>query len=285
MITVTAATGHLGRLVIEDLLQRGVHAGEIVAAVRNPDKAADLAERGVQVREADYARPETLAAAFAGTDKLLLISGNEVGQRLAQHRNAVQAAAAARVQLIAYTSTLRAETNGTKLAEEHRTTEAMIRESGVPYVFLRNGWYIENNTDNLATALQYGTIAGSAGDGQISGATQADFAAAAGVVLTSDGHDGAVYELGGTPYTMTELAAEVAAQTGKPVAYQNLPADAYTEMLVGAGVPVPFAALLVDSDLGVSRGELFTPSTDLQRLIGRPSTPLTDVVAGAVKTA
>ncbi|MET8234184.1 SDR family oxidoreductase [Micromonospora sp. NPDC005298] len=285
MITVTAATGHLGRLVVEDLLQRGIPAGQIVAAARNPAKAADLAERGVQVREADYSRPETLAAAFAGTDKLLLISGNEVGQRLQQHTNVVQAAAAAGVQLIAYTSTLRAETNSTILAEDHRTTEAMIRESGVPYVFLRNGWYIENTTDNLATALQYGTIAGSAGDGQISGATRADLAAAAAVVLTSDGHDGAVYELGGTPYTMTELAAEVAIQSGKPVTYQNLPADAYTEMLVGAGVPAPFAALLVDSDLGISRGEQFTPSTDLQRLIGRPSTPLADAVAAAVKTA
>lgn len=285
MITVTAATGHLGRLVVEDLLQRGVPAGQIVAAVRNPDKAADLADRGVQVREADYTRPETLAAVFADTDKLLLISSNEVGQRLLQHKNVVQAAVDAGVELIAYTSTLRADTNGTILAEEHRTTEALIRESGLPYVFLRNGWYIENNTENLATAFHFGTIAGSAGDGRISGATRADFAAAAAVVLTSDGHDGTVYELGGTPFTMTEFAAEVAAQSGKPVTYQNLSADAYTQMLLGAGVPAPFAALLVDSDLGVSRGELFTTSTDLQRLIGRPSTPLTDVVAAAVKTA
>jgi NAD(P)H dehydrogenase (quinone) len=285
MITVTAATGHLGRLVVEDLLQRGVPTGQIVAAVRNPDKAADLADRGVQVREADYTRPETLAAAFVGTDKLLLISSSEVGQRLAQHTNVVQAAVDAGVELIAYTSTLRADTNSTKLAEEHRTTEALIRKSGLPYVFLRNGWYIENNTENLAPAFQFGAIAGSAGDGRISGATRADFAAAAAVVLTTDGHDGAVYELGGTPFTMTEFAAEVAAQSGKPVTYQSLPADAYTQILLGAGLPAPFAALLVDSDLGISRGELFTTSTDLQRLIGRPSTPLTDVVAAAVKTA
>ncbi|MFI8303659.1 NAD(P)H-binding protein [Streptomyces sp. NPDC085927] len=219
------------------------------------------------------------------TDRLLLVSGNEVGQRLAQHKNVVQAAVDAGVELIAYTSTLRADTNSTKLAEEHRTTEALIRESGLPYVFLRNGWYIENNTDNLATAFQFGTIDGSAGDGRISGATRADFAAAAAVVLTSDGHDGNVYELGGTAYTMTELAAEVAAQSGKPVTYQNLPADEYTQVLLGAGLPAPFAALLVDSDLGISRGELFTTSTDLERLIGRPSTPLTDAVAAAVKTA
>ncbi|MET7685043.1 SDR family oxidoreductase [Streptomyces sp. NPDC005423] len=284
MIIVTAATGHLGRLVVEDLLQRGVPAGQIVAAVRNPAKAADLADRGVQVREADYTRPETLAAAFAGTDKLLMISSREVGQRQAQHKNVVQAAVDAGVAQIAYTSALNADTNGTKLAEEHRTTEALIRASGLPYVFLRNGWYIENNTENLATAFQFGSIAGSAGDGRISGATRADFAAAAAVVLTSDGHDGTVYELGGTPFTMTEFAAEVAAQSGKPVTYQNLPADAYTEMLLSAGLPAPFAALLVDSDLGISRGDFVTTSPDLERLIGRPSTPLTDAVA-AVKTA
>jgi NAD(P)H dehydrogenase (quinone) len=285
MITVTAATGHLGRLVVEDLLQRGVPAGRIVAAVRNPDKAADLADRGVQVREADYSRPETLAAAFAGTHRLLLVSGNDIGRRLAQHENVVQAALDAGVELIAYTSILHADTNGMKLAEEHRATETMIRESGLPYVFLRNGWYIENITDNLATALQLGTIAGSAGDGRISGASRADFAAAAGVVLAGDGHEGAVYELGGTPYTMTELAAEVAAQSGEPVTYQNLSADAYTQVLLGAGLPAPFADLLVDSDLGAARGELLTTSSDLERLIGRPSTPLTDVVATAVKTA
>jgi NAD(P)H dehydrogenase (quinone) len=285
MITVTAATGSLGRLVVEDLLQRGVPADQIVAAVRNPDKATDLADRGVQVREADYSRPETLAPAFAGTDRLLLVSGSEVGQRLAQHTNVVRAALDAEVELIAYTSILRADTNSTKLAEEHRTTEAMIRESGLPFVFLRNGWYIENTTDNLATAFQFGTIAGSAGDGRISGATRADFAAAAAVVLTSAGHDGNVYELGGTPYTMTELAAEVTTQSGKPVTYQDLPADAYTQVLLGAGLPAPFADLLVDSDLGIAGGELFTTSTDLERLIGRPSTPLADAVAAAVKAA
>ncbi|WP_417198889.1 SDR family oxidoreductase [Streptomyces stelliscabiei] len=284
-ITVTAATGHLGRLVVEDLLQRGVPAGQIVAAVRSPDKATGFADRGVRVFEADYIRPETLAAAFAGTDKLLLISPSEVGRRQAQHNNVVQAAVDAGVELIAYISAVNADSSSTKLSEEHRTTEALIRESGLPYVFLRNGWYIENSTENLATAFQFGTIAGSAGDGRISGAARADLAAAAAVVLTGDGHDGAVYELGGTPFTMTELAAEVAAQSGKPVTYQNLPAYAYTEMLLSAGRPAPFAALLVDSDLGISRGDFFSTSTDLERLIGRPSTPLTDVVAAAVKTA
>lgn len=285
MITVTGATGHLGRLVIDDLLERGVPAGQIVAVVRSAEKAADLAERGVQVREADYNRPETLATAFAGTDKLLLISSSEVGQRIAQHSNAVQAAVAAGVNLIAYTSILRADTSGLALAAEHKATEELIAESGLPWVFLRNGWYIENYTANLAPAFQFGAIAGSAGDGKISAATRADYAAAAAAVLTTDGHAGNAYELGGDAFTMPELAAEVAAQSGKAVVYQDLSAEAYTKVLVDAGLPAPFAGILVDSDLGITRGELHTDSTDLQRLIARPSTPLAEAVAAAVKSA
>jgi NAD(P)H dehydrogenase (quinone) len=285
MITVTGATGHLGRLVIDELLDRGVPAGQIVAAVRSPEKATDIAERGVQVREADYSRPETLTSAFAGTDKLLLISSSEVGQRAAQHASAVRAAVAAGVNLIAYTSILRADTSELALAAEHKATEELIAESGLPYVFLRNGWYIENYTANLAPAFQFGAIAGSAGDGKISGATRADYAAAAGAVLTTDGHAGKAYELGGDAFTMSEFAAEVAAQSGKAVAYQSLPAEAYTKVLVDAGLPAPFAGILVDSDLGASRGGLFTESSDLRHLIGRPSTPLADAVAAAVKSA
>ncbi|WP_239393532.1 SDR family oxidoreductase, partial [Frankia sp. CiP3] len=247
MITVTGATGHLGRLVIEELLERGVPAGDVVAAVRGPEKAADLAARGVQVREADYTRPETLATALAGTDKLLLISSNEVGQRAAQHRNIVDAAVAAGVGLIAYTGILNADTTGLALATEHKATESIIRDSGLPFVFLRNGWYIENYTDNLAPALEHGVLLGAAGDGRIAGATRADFAAAAAAVLLGAGQAGAVYELGGDePFTMTELAAEVSRQSGRTVVYQNLPAQEYTKALVDVGVPEAFASLLAD---------------------------------------
>lgn len=284
MITVTGATGHLGRLVVETLLDRGVPADQIVAAVRTPAKAADLAARGVQVRAADYTEPETLAAAFAGTDKLLLVSSSEVGRRLPQHENVVRAAVAAGVSLIAYTSILHADTTGLALAGEHKATEAVIRDSGLPYVFLRNGWYVENYTENLGPALQFGAIPGSAGDGRISAATRADFAAAAAAVLTGEGHAGKAYELGGdTPFTMAELAAEVSARSGKPVGYQDLPAEEYVKVLVGAGVPETFARLLADSDLGIARGELFTDSGHLSQLIGRPATPLVDAVAAALK--
>ncbi|WP_239333750.1 SDR family oxidoreductase [Frankia sp. CiP3] len=284
MITVTGATGHLGRLVIEELLERGVPADDVVAAVRGPEKAADLAARGVQVREADYTRPETLATALAGTDRLLLISSNEVGQRAAQHRNIVDAAVAAGVGRIAYTSILNADTTGLALATEHKATESIIRGSGLPFVFLRNGWYIENYTDNLAPALEHGVLLGAAGDGRIAGATRADFAAAAAAVLLGAGQAGAVYELGGDePFTMTELAAEVSRQSGRTVVYQNLPAQEYTKALVDVGVPEAFASLLADSDLGIGRGELTTDSGDLRRLLGRPTTSLADAVAVAAK--
>ncbi|NDL55810.1 SDR family oxidoreductase [Phytoactinopolyspora mesophila] len=284
MITVTAATGQLGRLVVDALLDRGVPADRIVAAVRNPGKAADLAERGVHVREADYTKPETLTSAFAGTDKLLLISSSEVGQRLDQHTNVVKAAQVAGVSLIAYTSILNADTTGVGLAAEHKATEAVIRDSGLPNVFLRNGWYMENYTENLAPALEFGTLLGAASGGRISGATRADFAAAAASVLTSDGHAGMVYELGGdTPFTMAELAATVTAQSGKQVTYQDLSAVDYTKALVAAGLPEPVADMLADNDLAVARGELFIDSRDLSTLIGRPTTPLTDAVTEALR--
>jgi NAD(P)H dehydrogenase (quinone) len=285
MITVTAATGHLGRLVVEHLLDSGVPAAEIVAAVRNPAKAADLATRGVQVREADYSRPETLGAALAGTDKLLLISSSEVGRRVAQHQNVIDAAVAAGVGLIAYTSILQVETSDAPLVPEHKATEELIRASGLPFVFLRNGWYLENYTENLAPALAQGAFAGSAGDGKISAATRSDFAAAAAAVLTGDDHAGKAYELGGTAFTMSELAAEVAAQTGKPIGYQDLPAEQYTQILVGAGLPEAFAQVLAGSDVAITRGELFTTSTDLPDLIGRPTTPLADAVALGLKAS
>jgi NAD(P)H dehydrogenase (quinone) len=283
MITVTGASGHLGRLVVEDLLARGVPAGEIAAVVRSPEKASALAARGVQVRRGDYTDPQALAAALTGTDRLLLVSSSEVGQRVAQHRNVIEAATAARVGLIAYTSILRADTSGMALAAEHKATEELIRESGLPFVFLRNGWYIENYTENLAPARQFGVIYGSAGTGRIAAATRADYAAAAAAVLTGSGHDRAVYELGGDhPFTMADLAAAVTAATGTQVAYTDVPTEEYVTILVGAGVPEPFAQILADSDVGVARGDLDTDSSDLPKLIGRPTTPLADAVAAAV---
>ncbi|SDY94641.1 NAD(P)H dehydrogenase (quinone) [Micromonospora pattaloongensis] len=283
MITVTGATGQLGRLTIAALLQRGVPAAEIVAGVRNVERGAELAALGVQVRHADYDRPETLAEAFAGSDRLLLISGSEVGKRVAQHANAVAAAKAAGVRLLAYTSILNADTSGVGLAEEHRATEALVRDSGLPFVLLRNGWYLENYTANLAPALQHGAILGSANDGRVAAATRADYAAAAAAVLTGDGHDNKVYELGGDqPFTMAELAAEVTRQSSVTVVYRDLPPAEYAAALAAAGLPEPVAAMLADSDQGVARGELNTDRRDLRTLIGRPTTTLGEAIGAAL---
>jgi NAD(P)H dehydrogenase (quinone) len=284
MITVTGATGKLGRLVVGALLERGVPANQIVAAVRNPAAAADLAERGVQVREADYDRPDTLGQALAGTDRLLLISASEPGKRLPQHQNVIAAAVAAGVDLIAYTSILNAGSTGIKLAGEHQATEAAIRESGLPYVFLRNGWYTENYTENLAPALEHKAVLGSAEGGRIAAAPRVDFAEAAAAVL-ADGEQAknVAYELGGDDrFTMAEYAAEVSKQSGVVVGYQDLPADNYVKALVAAGLPEVYAAVLADADRGIARSELDTESGDLRRLIGRPTTPLADVLKAAL---
>jgi NAD(P)H dehydrogenase (quinone) len=282
-LVVTGATGHLGRLAVEALLGRGVAADQIVATGRNTDKLADLAARGVTVRTADYTDPASLVAAFAGADKVLLISSSEVGQRAVQHRNAVDAAREAGVSLLAYTSILRADTSTLVLAPEHKATEEYIRESGVPFVFLRNGWYTENWTGQVATAVEHGVVLGAADGGRVSAATRADYAAAAAAVLTGEGHEGKAYELGGDEaFTLDEYAAEVARQSGKPVAYQNLSEQEYATTLAGYGLPQPVAEMLADSDAGIARGELLTETGDLSRLAGRPTTPLSKAVADAL---
>lgn len=282
MIGITGANGNLGRLVIDALVTK-VSPQDVAALVRSPEKAADIAARGIEVRHCDYDRPETLAAALQGIDKLLLISGSEVGKRVPQHRAVIDAAKQAGVKLIAYTSILRADESPLMLAREHRETEQALRESGVPFVLLRNGWYTENYMGSLPAALEHGAILGCAGDARIALAARADYAAAAAAVMATDGHEGRVYELAGdTAYTMPELAAEVSRQSGKPVEYRNLSAADYTAALVEVGVPEPFAAVLADSDTGASQGALFDDGKQLSRLIGRPTTPLRDSVAAAL---
>jgi NAD(P)H dehydrogenase (quinone) len=282
MIVVTGASGQLGRLVIKELLKK-LPANEIAAAVRTPGKVADLVALGVQVRLADYAQPATLDAAFKGAAQLLLISSSEVGQRLPQHRNAIDAAKRAGVGLVAYTSVLRADTSPLGLAAEHKETEALLKASGLPHVVLRNGWYTENYLASVPTALQHGAYIGSAGEGKIASAARADYAAAAASVLTSAGQAGKVYELAGDEaYTLTELAAEIARQSGKAVVYQNLPEADFKEALLGAGLPEHVAGLLSDSDIGVSKGGLFDDGHQLSRLIGRPTTTLATLVKAAL---
>lgn len=278
MITVTGASGQLGRLVVEALLKK-LPAGEIVAAVRNPEKVADLAARGVQVRQADYDQPASLVAAFKGADKLLLISASEVGRRVPQHRAVIDAAKAAGVGLLAYTSILHADASPLPLAAEHKETESLIRASGLPAVILRNGWYTENYTAGIPSALQYGVVLGSAKQGRIASAARADFAEAAAAVLTQESQAGRIYELAGDEsYTLGELAAEIAGQSGKVVAYQDLPESEYKNALLGAGLPDFLATLLAESDVGASKGGLFDDSRQLSALINRPTTPLAELV-------
>jgi len=282
MIVISAASGQLGRLVIEELLKQ-LPASDIVAAVRNPAKAGDLAALGVQVRLADYDRPDTLDAAFRGADKLLLISSSEVGQRVAQHRNAIEAAKRAGVGLLAYTSILRADSSPMGLAAEHLATEQLLQASGLPHVLLRNGWYTENYAASVPAALQHGVFLGSAGEGRIASAARADYAAAAAAVLTSDNQAGKVYELAGDEaYTLSELSAEISRQSGTAVTYQNLPEADFKRVLLDVGLPEGLAGLLAESDVGESRGGLFDDERQLSRLIGRPTTPLSVVVAAAL---
>ncbi|MDJ0088047.1 SDR family oxidoreductase [Pantoea allii] len=278
MIAVTGATGQLGRLVIE-ALRKKIAADHIVATVRSPAKAGDLAALGVVVREADYNKPETLAAAFKGVDKVLLISGSEVGQREAQHRAVIDAAKAAGVKFIAYTSLLHTDTSPLSLGIEHRATEAMLAASGMPYALLRNGWYTENYAASIAPALAHHVFLGAAGEGRISSAARQDYAEAAAEVMVRDDQAGKVYELAGdNSYTLAEFAAEISAQSGEKVDYVNLPQAEFAAALKAAGLPAPLADLLADSDVGVAQGGLFDDSRTLSQLIGRPTTAYQDVI-------
>ncbi|MFE2476498.1 NAD(P)H-binding protein [Streptomyces sp. NPDC059389] len=281
-IVVTGATGALGRLVVEELLNQ-VPAERVAVVVRSEEKAADLAARGVEVRVADYDAPETLAGAFRSGDRVLLISGNEVGRRVPQHLAVVAAARAAGVAQLAYTGILGGPEADFDLAAEHKVTEQAILDSGLPHTFLRNGWYHENYTGHLGTVLEHGAVVGSAGSGRIASAARADYAAAAAAVLTGEGHLNRVYELSGdSAWSLAEYAAEVAAQTGKEVAYSEVPAEAHLSILTGAGVPEGFAAILVDVDAAISRGRLAHTGGDLSRLIGRPTTPVAHAIASAL---
>ncbi|WP_351226688.1 SDR family oxidoreductase [Streptomyces sp. NPDC002133] len=282
-IVVTGATGHLGRLVVEQLLAAGTPAGEIAAAVRTKEKAVGLAEQGVELRIADYDAPETLTGAFTEGDRVLLISGNEVGRRAAQHQAVIDAAKAAGVARLAYTGVLGGPGADFQLAAEHKATEQAILGSGLPYTFLRNGWYTENYTDNLAPVLEHGAVVGNAGDGRVASAARADYAAAAAAVLTGEGHLGRAYELSGdTAWSFAEYAAEVAKQTGKDITYNVVSAEANRQILAAAGLAEGFAAILVDVDRAIERGLLAHRNGDLARLIGRPTTPLADTVAEAL---
>ncbi|MEI9927672.1 MAG: SDR family oxidoreductase [Sphingomonas sp.] len=280
---VTGASGQLGRLVVSALAERA--GPEAVAAiVRDPAASAARFPAGVAIRRGDYEQPDSLDAAFAGAERLLLISSNALGDRVAQHRNAIEAARRAGVARIAYTSVLHAPVSKLGLAEEHRQTEALIEASGIPFTLLRNGWYTENYTASISPALQHGAFVGSTRDGRISSAARPDYAEAAAVALLGDADSRAVHELAGDDsYTLAEFAAELSRQAGRQIPYVDLPEAEYRAALVGAGLPAALAALLADSDAAAAHGALFDDSRALSRLIGRPTTRFAATIGEALE--
>ena len=286
-IVITGATGKLGRHVLPVLLERGVPAGEIVAAGRSIEKLEDFAAQGVRVAAMDYDDPASVTAALAGATKVLLIASSEVGKdRPGQHRTVIEAAKAEGVELLAYTSNANAEANKTILGEDHKATEAILADAGVPYALLRNGYYFENWTDQIQGTLTQGALVASAGNGRVNAATRRDLAEAAVAVLLGEDQAGKVYELGGdTAFTLAEFAEEITAVTGTPVIYKDLPPAEYVAMLTSVGVPEGFAQILADSDQGLARGDLLVEGNDLSNLIGRPTTTPAEAIRAAVAAA
>ncbi len=274
-IAVTAATGQLGRLAVAALKARGAKP---VALARDPGRAADL---GVETRAFDYTSADP--AALKGVETLVLISSNDFNDRAGQHRKAIAAAKAAGVGRIIYTSILKGDASRMILAQDHIATEAALRDSGVPFTVLRNGWYTENYTGSLAAAIQHGAIIGAAGEGRVSSAARKDYAEAIAVTAMDPSHAGKTYELAGdVAHTGAELAAAVARASGKPVAYVNLSQADYAKALQGFGLPEGFATVLADSDVRAGEGALLDESRTLSRLIGRPTTPLSETIARAL---
>lgn len=272
---ITGATGQLGKLVVTKLKER-TDASQLVGLVRNPEKGADL---GIELRAFDYTQPDKLAESLKGIDQLLLISANEVGKRKAQHENVIKAAVEAGVKRIVYTSILRADTSTISLALEHKQTEEMIKASGLNYTILRNGWYTENYANGIHGAVQAGVLIGVSGEGRISAAPRADYAEAAAVVLTTEGHDGQIYELGGDEsFTLSQLAAEISRQTGREIPYNNLTVEEYTEALKSLGLPEFIAQAIAGWDVEAAKDQLYDDSKTLSRLLGHPTTPLAETV-------
>ena len=276
-IVVTGATGQLGRLIVKHLLSRGVAPAEITAVGRNADRLADLAQSGVGTAIIDYNDPATLAAAFAGADALMLVSGSEVGQRVSQHTNAITAAVAAGVSRIVYTSAPAADTSALILAPEHKATEEALHASGVAVTILRNGWYTENYASAVQQARENGVYLTSAGDGRVASASREDYAEAAAVVLTTPGHENATYELAGdVAWTGTEMAAALTEVLERPVVFSSVSPEEHTAILTGAGLDGGTVGFVVALDGNTRDGLLAGGTTELSTLIGRPTTPLVD---------
>jgi len=275
---VTGVTGYLGRLVVAELLARGVPATDVVTLARTPEKAADL---GVPVRRADYSDPSTLAGALAGVDVLLLVSGTELGQRVAQHTNVIKAAEVAGVGRVAYTSIANAEHSTNPLQPEHKATEDVLRASGVPFTILRDNWYLENYTGQLPQYLATGEVLGIDGTARVGAAPRADMATAIVAALLDPATEGATLELAGPPLTLAGLAETITDVTGTAVAYRDVTAQELTAALRGTGMDDATAGFVVALEESVARGDLDVRSDDLERLLGRPATSLADALRAA----
>lgn len=273
-IAITGANGQLGQLIIEALLKETA-AQNIIALVRDLNKAESLKHKGIEIRHFDYDAPETLTLALYDINKLLLISANEIGHRLPQHKAVIDAAKKAGIHYIAYTSLLNADSSPLELAQEHRETETLIQESGLTYTLLRNNWYNENYLGNVAHTVEIGILYGAAQDGKISSAARQDYAEAAAKILTSSGHDNKIYELAGsTSFTLSDLAKYISEATHKPVKYQNLSIEDYTKGLTEAGLLSSLIDVIVDADRQTANGAMLSTSKDLETLIGRKTTPI-----------
>jgi len=276
-IVITGATGHLGRLIIERLIARGTALADIVAAGRNTERLAAVARLGVATAVIDFASPGSLDSAFAGADTLMLVSGSEVGQRTQQHTNAITAAARSGITRIVYTSAPHADTSALILAREHKATEQALVDSGISFTILRNNWYTENYLGSMTQAAKSGTYSDSTRGGLVASASRTDFADAAAVVLTTTGHENTTYELGGDhAWDGPELAAAMADVLGTPVAYSTLTPQQHTAALTATGLDAGTVGFLVALDGNIHDGLLGETTGDLARLIGRPTTPLSE---------
>ncbi|TFE23485.1 SDR family oxidoreductase [Cohnella luojiensis] len=281
-ILVTGATGKLGTKVVETLL-KSVPASQLAVSVRNPEKAEGLQARGVEVRHGDFDRPETLDSAFAGIDRLLIISADGDNEtRIRQHTNAVAAAQRAQVGFIAYTSAVNASESKLFLALVHRVTEEAIIKTGIPYSFLRNNWYLENEIGNIKGVLAGAPWVTSAGKGKAGWAFQQDYAEAAAAVLAGDGHENTIYELSGKLMTQVELVSVIGTVLGKEVPVQQVDDAKYAEIMKGAGVPDFVIPILVGIQQGIREGTLEIESNDLEKLLGRPVTPISEALTQIV---
>ncbi|MEB3753759.1 SDR family oxidoreductase [Acinetobacter sp. MD2(2019)] len=281
-IGITGATGQLGQLVVAQL-QKTAPQLEIVALVRNTEKAKALFKESVEIRKFDYSEPASLAAALDGLSQILLISSSEIGQRIPQHTAVIQAAQNAKLNKIVYTSLLNADHSPLGLATEHKATEQLIKQSGLNYAILRNNWYSENHLANLAHVIEQGVLYGAAENGRISAASRQDYAEAAANVLTLAEENQKIYELAGSSsFTLAELAQMISTVAKTTVRYENLSAADYTAALISAGLPDFVADILVDADVQTAAGAMYSQAKDLEQLLGRKTTPILTLIEKAL---